>query len=491
MLRSSALFLLVLAAAGWATAGTPFRGDQALFADSARRVCHGAVLYRDVWDVTNPGIFAFYATAGTLFGWTEDGIHLAEWLWWSAFAVCVARASQLRFALATLPLAPALLLAGEFFLTAGADPSHLSKVEGLVGFPLFLAAWRAGAAFGRGSLLFAGCCGGAVLLFKFAFAPLLLALWLPALVYPRRPIRDWLILGGGTALPVLAAAAYFAFHGALATAIETLFIAPRQMVAAAEPAEFNRLAASVRWFAEVGTGTLAVAVFAAWSALRERRDALVLGYLAVLPAAVAVILVQRWSWWSYHFVLLQTSVGVLAAYCWPAAVGVVRGWGSPRQLAPLSLGLAVSFLPDFGHGFMAYNRLIGHRCGLFAADRDAARRESGRAYQLADLETDWLAEPDAKAGPIFVAGDPLFHWRSGRPAATAHHGWSLELYAPPQWEALHRELIAAKPVYVYVSKDDGYDRTIAERGRAIADWLAGEYRVCRNSVRGVWYERKP
>ena len=38
----------------------PFWGDQALFTVYARQLAEGAVLYRDIFDVKQPGIFLFY-----------------------------------------------------------------------------------------------------------------------------------------------------------------------------------------------------------------------------------------------------------------------------------------------------------------------------------------------------------------------------------------------------------------------------------------------
>ncbi len=100
----------------------------------------GAVLYRDVWDVTNPGVFWFYQSAGTCFGFGEDGIHLFEWLYWVAFVQGVAFAVKRAHALPRWPLAPAVLVGGLYYLTSCSDPSHLTKAEGLVAFPLFLTA---------------------------------------------------------------------------------------------------------------------------------------------------------------------------------------------------------------------------------------------------------------------------------------------------------------------------------------------------------------
>ena len=137
------LSLLLLAAAGWAAAGTPFRGDQALFTEYAKRMHAGAVLYRDLWEVTNPGVFWFYQLAGTAFGFTEDGVHLGEWLWWVGFVLVVGFAVKRAHGLSKWPLAPAVLVGGIYFLTSCSDPSHLTKAEGLAAFPLFLTAWLA------------------------------------------------------------------------------------------------------------------------------------------------------------------------------------------------------------------------------------------------------------------------------------------------------------------------------------------------------------
>jgi hypothetical protein len=43
---------------------TPLDGDQALFLYTAQSIDAGGVLYVDVWDLKQPGIFWFYGAAG-------------------------------------------------------------------------------------------------------------------------------------------------------------------------------------------------------------------------------------------------------------------------------------------------------------------------------------------------------------------------------------------------------------------------------------------
>ena len=496
------LSLLALLAGGWVAAGTPFHGDQALFLDYAERMSGGAVLYRDLWDVTNPGVFWFYRLAGTLFGFGEDGVHLLEWLWWAGFVLAVGFAAKRAHALPHWPVAPAVLVGGVYFLTSASDPSHLTRAEGLAAFPLFLSAWLACVAVEgprpRGWVLaLAGAAGGVAALFKLAFAACVLAGWLPAVLLTAR--RQWWKLPAlplGVAAPLALAAGHFACNAALPDALRCLFVTPREVLAVAALAGFDRLARSARWCAEVYSPVLAVAFAGAFAALARRVDPPVIALGLVVFAAGPVVLVQRWSWWSYHFLLVGVPAAVLAAYCWPVLVRAVadrlgRAFTVPEKLAGGVVGLTL-FLPALGHGGHAAVRLAGHGWGLTAESRAAARLAAGGAYEQAAEETAWLRGPDAPPGAMFVAGDPLFHTLSGRPAATRIHGWSLELLTPDLWAELVAELKAARPAAVFVDAGvQHYDRLIDAKCPDLRAWLTAEYAEARRSEAGVWYVRKP
>ncbi|MFO0936037.1 MAG: hypothetical protein U0798_05905 [Gemmataceae bacterium] len=499
--RGFAFSIFILAVAGWAATGTPFRGDQALYTKYAERMNGGEVLYRDLWEVTNPGVFWFYQLAGICFGFNEDGVHLFEWLYWVAFVQLVSFATRRAHSLSRWPLAPSFLIGGVYYLTSCSDPSQLTKAEGLVAFPLFLSAWLANMAIERsrphrGLLLAAGMAGGLAVLFKFAFAAIVLAGWLPVLVIATRrgmPFR-LLPLVAGFLVPLAVAFAYLHAHGASDSAFRELFITPRTILQYAELAGFDRLANSIRWFCEVSSCVLAFALAGTFIHLGRRIDPMVLSIGLMVLAAVPVILVQRWSWWTYHFLLLTVPISVLAAYTWPALNQVsLERLGTPATRTTRVLIFSVIstlFLPVFGHGGYAYLRLVKHRFGVTARDRQAARISAGRAYSEAIQETDWFGNPNVRPGPIFVAGDPLFHTFSERPMANAIHGWSLELLTPTLWQRLLDELRATRPVYVYVDTNSyHYERLIDERFPQFRDWLRAEYREVRRTSNGVWYER--
>jgi hypothetical protein len=491
-MRDIAATVLIMIVVGWSAAGTPFRGDQGLFTLVAERLDRGAVLYRDVWDLTNPGVFAFYWLGGRLFGYTEDGIHFFEWLWWLAFIIALERflkyydsANRSRTSSMMIPL----VLGGWYYTTASADPSNLTKAEGLVAFPLVMAI--VGACIGLKSqqtrwFFAAGIAGGIAVCFKLAFGLCLVAGLLPAVIISLRARRmnAIIMMMIGLLIPILTVMIYFDYHQISQLLYDTLFIIPRDIVAHAEPGDTTRLMMSVRWFVETSSSLAVLAVLGLIFTPDWKRDPFLAGLVLMLPAAVVVILIQTWSWWTYHFELVAVPVAVLAVATWPHVVARVGPLLHRKATAGL---LVVLFMSPLLHGASAWLRLANHKLGLRAADRDAARTDAGAAYHVADSETAWLETMPPE--PIFVAGDPLFHLRSGWPMATTLHGWSLELFTPALWHRLAMEIAAAPPKFIYISKVDAYDRLLTWKGVELQAILDAKYRLRNASRSGVWYER--
>src|SRR5512138_3054463 len=75
------LAVLAVALLGLSQCWIPLDGDQAFFLHAARLLDAGGALYRDVWDVKQPGIFLFYEAAGRLTGFSDFSVHLLEALW--------------------------------------------------------------------------------------------------------------------------------------------------------------------------------------------------------------------------------------------------------------------------------------------------------------------------------------------------------------------------------------------------------------------------
>src|SRR5258705_441132 len=148
----------------------PFDGDQAFFNEGALKISRGAVLYRDFWDIKQPGIFIFYLIGGLIFGFTEIGIHAFELIYLLILAgvllVTIRRRLENRSLSALIPV----LTVGFFYTITG--PWHLTQVETLVSLPLYLTLWFSTSSIDndrkRSALLFfSGLFGGITILFKF------------------------------------------------------------------------------------------------------------------------------------------------------------------------------------------------------------------------------------------------------------------------------------------------------------------------------------
>ena len=509
MWRSAFGLLAISAIVGWPSLAMPFRGDTALYLNMASEMDRGAVLYRDVWDITNPGIFWFDQLAGTLFGFDEEGVRTLEWIWWTGFAFAVSLASKRAHGLDRLPLAPAVLISGVYYFTSYGTPFHLTKVEGLAGFPIVLAIGLAARASGSGTTawrwwLAAGAAGGVVVLFKFLFVAALVMPWCYLLWRGARReghggVRTAALGAGmllaGTALALAPAIRYFAAHDAWNSAWTTLVEYPRLFLAEGNRAGVSRLALSAKWFLDEYSFVGATAVLGAFASLRGTRDPCVAALALFFPAAIGIILVQRASWWSYHFLLLGIPASALAAYTWPALAASVRSaLNRPlhfRERGALALAAIVLCSPWLAPGAFAYFHIASHGFGLTPAHRRASRESLGTAYEQARSETAWLREPGSEPGPIFVAGNPSFYAFADRRPATAIHGWSLELYPRTIRDDLTAQLKSAEPVYIYVNRDpDKIDDLLRERYPAVVAWMAEKYVVVRRTRDGVWYGKK-
>src|SRR5512143_2793923 len=91
------LALAACVALGLLNLWAPFTSDQALFTMGAEKLLHGGQLYRDYWDTKQPGIFWFYTLAVRMFGPSEEGVHVLELAWFTAFAAVLLVAPRRAF----------------------------------------------------------------------------------------------------------------------------------------------------------------------------------------------------------------------------------------------------------------------------------------------------------------------------------------------------------------------------------------------------------
>ncbi len=505
--REALLVLAAIALVGLVHLPHPFTGDQAMFALGAREMHDGAALYRDYWDTKQPGNYLFYLAAGSLFGFREAGIHLFEVLWMLALAVALLLALRETFERRWALLLVPLLTVGFYY--AVTEDWHLTQAEGLVGLPMFLAVWWAvrGVQAERraaGMFLLSGVMGGLVLLFKLAFLPMLALFWvmdLAILAAVRRAARARAVLGAtlailaGLALPLGLTAGYLAAHGALRIAIWTSFVFPTRVLGESHHFRHEILTSGLSWFALRFAPLMGLGVMGAWAAIRRRRELLTAHLLMWIASGAFVIVIQSWSYWQYQYLLFVVPLGILAALGLEAAAPALMALTLFRSRREARLTLAVAVLALFAEplGALALKATFLAKDGFALSPRGLEthqfRMSRGETYFRLVPEVRFLTRPDARPGPIYVIGDPLVYWLSGRKQAVPRSGGILTSFlTASEWAKIVADLRAARPPYLFVQSE--YVPVLEKtrpRSDALFALLASDYRPLKSDEMGFWY----
>ena len=481
----------------------PFDGDQALFVLGAEKIHQGGVLYRDFWDLKQPGIYAFYLLAGKLFGFHELGVHLFELIYMAIFAIVMRLTLSFYYLNAAIARLIPFLTVGVYYLSAAAW--HLTQVEGLVGFPLFLTLWFSFKAINQQTLkpcwlFFSGMAGILVLLFKLIFLPILVAFWTITLIYGvrhyRLPALKTLVQMGiaiacGISLPLLIVLGYFAHAGSLKLLYQTFIEYPPRIVSELPKPGIGRLLKGLFWWVTRFAPLISLSGIFVYHTLKRPKDLLTQLLISWLVFGFGSILIQRQNWWPYHYLLLFVPLGLLAGK------GIEIGLRSPfkgrwrsllwsERIVVLSIFLLIALttvsIPKRGITLAQYN------FALTSSDRLAYQSRISSDYAEALQETTFLKQPDSKPGDIYVCGQPLFYYLSGRSQAVPLNAWSLEFFLTEQWSQLRSQLDTARPAYIFVASS--YTDLI-DQHPLITDLLTTRYRQIRRSSSGVWYILHP
>jgi len=483
--------LALVAALGLLRLADPFGGDQALFLVAGKELARGAILYRDFWDVKQPGIFAFYTVAGTVGGFRQEALHAVELVWNLALTLVVATALRRHVRLPGSATAGALVITGATY--AVTDGSALTQVEGLVGLPLICCCWATIAAFEgertpRAAVALAvagGLAAGLAIFFKLLFAGIVVAILVTVMVRRRRVALAgaWLV---GATVPLVAFALSALHDGTLPEVVTTFFVLPSRIVATAGVAPVQRLAESARWFA-VGFGFLVPLAALGCADIRDARAALWRDVaLAYLIASLAIVLVQVQSWWPYHFLLLIPPLGVLATFGIDAIAVRLRERDARR-------GIAVAALVCVGAALLPDALTVAKSAARIARDRPFASESAAERYRLrfsggyarAAAIAAFLDEPRNARGGVYVGGDPRVYLIAARDQAVPINGWALELYPPERWRLLEKQIATIRPRYIFIADD--YRALVQERSPILAEHLARTYVVARSTDAGTWY----
>ena len=469
----------------------------------AQGMSAGKVLYVDFWDLKQPGVFLFHLVAGQLFGFSEVGLHLFELGYLLLFSAILLWTLRPTFATPWFSCLVPIATVGAYYVAA--NTWHQTQLEMLVAFPLYLALWLVSTpwAVPQQRLLawfLSGCCAGLTVVFKMILGPIPVAFWLLSVLTEwrhQRP-RFAVLLGArlfpalcGISVVLLIVAAWFWHHGALPALLWTSFIVPVEAAAAAQHKAWSVLAQALRWFwghFALWIGLAVVGVYSKWG---EKKNLIAWQMLVWLLVGLVVIVLQKLSWWPYHFLLLIVPVGVLAVY---GIEKLATIWGRKTPWAPtclrlLAIGLTVIALACGGLRSWAYHAQHLARSVFSSAPVQVRQYQLQISNTYAEIwrETRFLTTTDALPGPIYVFGDPLYLLLSGREQAIAIHGWSWELLPPSLWEMLPGQLAAAMPPYIFV--ENFYLPYIAKHSAPTRALLETAYTPMHATSQGTWYRR--
>ena len=475
----------------------PFTGDQALFTIGALKISGGAVLYRDFWDLKQPGVYGFYLLGGTLFGFNEVGIHTLELLYMAIFSIVLMKTLGSYYLTPSMSSLVPLLTVGIYYGVSG--QWHLTQLEALVAFPMFLSLWYAleGPSTGmRSSWRFfvSGVMAAVVLLFKFMFLPVVAAFWLTAIVDvtagKRQPLFSTLVRIGapvalGMTLPLLIVMGYFVSNNTAGLLYWTFFEYPAQLMR--EPPYINPVVNGLSWLIRQFAPLLALGSIGAYVSLTNRKDRLLgINLVLWLILGLAIILLQKFSRWEYHYLLLVTPLGILSVKALDVLWEHMKPLGSSvpwRGRVVGFLALVLLFSPVLASLAEKSTNLARNGFALSREQRLQYQRNSSSAYLDAAAEVSFLSNPGTPSGDIYVFGDPIYYLLSGRNQAIALHGWGPELWLPSQSARLTAELSQACPPYIF----NAMGNLIAERSPATVRFIEENYDIFRSSKRGVWY----
>jgi len=496
----------------------PSDADEAFFELGARRLNAGAVYYRDLWDIKQPGIYWFYQL-GDLLGLGGMGARVLELVLVMVCGLLVWRTTRSWDLHPWARIAAPGLVLGTYLLLS--HRSGIGQIEGLSNLLVVImvaACWpavpgRRGLPRSAWRWFLAGLAAGALCVLKQIYLPLAAVLLLGALIDTRvrigARVRLALAAIGGAFVPLLLTVGYLAWNDALRLAWVTAFRIPALTLGATVMGDDRTRHLEL----VIGLAGLVLPLAAIGLLGARRRGTVVREATMVLAAAVGLVLAIPQYPTPYRLLVLVAPLGFVAV----AGLSSVFGWadrradrypdryversagrsagrraaagGAPRRpvryrVAALAV-MAVLLLP----------MLRGPQRLLFAAgqvpswglgqDARLSRDLVLTSQQVLQQDAQLVAGRVTPGAPIYVIGDPRIYQLLQARQAIEVSGWAVSLMPAPVWKERDRELVRSRPALIYV--ESSAIEGLATSSPGLSAMLQRSYRVIARGAGGVWY----
>lgn len=474
----------------------PFFGDQAFFLLGAREINDGFVLYRDFWDIKQPGIFFFFLIAGKMFGFTEVGIHTFEMLYWLAFSLVLLwflkKTNFLRTS-SLIYLAPVMVV-GSYY--AFGNIRQFTQIEALINFPLLLVIifnflfmtdkkrkifW----------LFCSGVSGGLILFFKLIFAPIIFFLWIYLLFkyYSiNKPlnikiiIKYLMVVVSGIFLFWLPFIIYCKTNSLFGLCYDTFVVYPWLIFQNVNNRQIIDLFYAFKDYVFNLLFIIPLMILSFF--IINKKKFLVNSFWVWFCISVIIILIQKTSWYIYHFQMLYTPIIVLALLSIDFIINRLKYLKPVRffylktillltvnLFAVTSVSLRLYKLKNYNFAFSEQNR----------KKFILSRLNNETAYRISQ----YINSKNEINSPIFVAYDPLIYYYTNRYQSTSQSGWSMQLFIPEQYEILLKELKNKPPRYIFIHTL--FENYFYPKGAPVLKWIKQNYVIDNTGKEGIWY----
>ena len=496
--------LALVAFLGFLKLSHPFGGDQALFSVYANGIYDGGVLYKDFWDLKQPGIYFFYLLGGSLFGFNELGIHLFELVYFLLFSFFILNTFQNFFENRKLIFLLPVFTVGFYYIIS--EEWHLTQLEIIVSPLLYILFFCSLKLIEKSNTaLFAlifGFTSGLILIFKFILLPIIASFWLyynvSILVKSIRDVRILLKANLfaflGFLLPMSVLFSYLYYSDSLNLFLWTTLQVPPRVINESFAAElgnqWGELKSSLKWFSINFSVYMSLTIVGL--AALFRKNSYNFAFLLVLwiLSTFLVILIQKTSWWEYHFILFVFPLGIASLIGLDfllVRIKLVFPFNSLKN--KIAYITAFLFLFNY-HMIHVYNdmKVVKYR---FAIDQTAAhsfKKDISPYYKYVSEDIDSLVKEFGNdLDSIYVLGDPRYLYLLRAKPRISLDGGSYTFWIDDIWKSFSSEMMVKKPKYLFVCNLGSL--LIKNKTNHIQELIETEYKPYRTNREGVWYQR--